>query len=307
MSSDRWAALAVAATLAAAGAARAQSYAPPAASASLLRGVDFARAVPVDEGYRGQFVRCDGLAPDQAGIDTFRGYSLASPYRCSTDPSRVKALLRLADGGIYWDSKMALDVDGSWAAWSGQVWRNAQGQVISTTDLCGTWHKWRPVPDGKDCRNPDAQVDPDRFPYVVIPTAGLERITRTAHRTIGGEFRRVTGLDRLDMGVVIYRDRWTPVFIADGGPFMRLGEASPRVFEALGQSRCRKWNAAKTRCVGNGGQQYPYINSGIGADVIFILYPDSAAAGLTPANAIATICAFAREKLGLTGSPNCPS
>jgi hypothetical protein len=288
------------------GAAVAQTHVPPAASADLLRGVDFSKAKPVDEEYRKQFVACDGDAPGEVGKNKFRGFTLSGNYRCSTDPSRIKVLLKLADGAIYWESKMALDVDGSWAAWSGTKWTNSQGQVIKTTDLCGTSLKWGPVPGGNDCKHPEAQVDPDRFPFVVIPTNGIKKITGDAHTKLGAEFRDKTGLDMRDIGVAILKGKWTPVFIADGGPFMRLGEGSPRVFEAFGESRCKKWSGDGKRCVGPGGTVYPYRNFGVSKDVVFILYPKSGKADMTLDNAIARICDFAREKLGLTGSPNCP-
>ena len=108
-----------------------------------------------------------------------------------------------------------------------------------------------------------------------------------------------------DMGVVIYRDKWSPVFIADGGPFMRLGEGSARLFETLDESRCKKWNSDGTRCVGPGDSEYPYRNFGLSSKVIFIIYPGSRSATLSPETAIAEICAFAERKLGLTGSTVC--
>ena len=88
--------------------------------------------------------------------------------------------------------------------------------------------------------------------------------------------------------------------------FMRLGEGSTRVFEGVGPSRCKGWNADKSRCVGDVPGKYPYRNFGIQKDVVFIIYPGSAKADIAPGNAIAAICAFAKEKLGLTGSSNCP-
>jgi hypothetical protein len=108
------------------------------------------------------------------------------------------------------------------------------------------------------------------------------------------------------MGVVIYGSKWTPVFLADGGPFMRLGEGSARVFKDLGEDRCRKWSADGTRCVGPDGKLYPYVNKGLDERVIFILYPGSGREDMTPDNALATICKFAKDKLDLTGSPSCP-
>jgi len=139
------------------------------------------------------------------------------------------------------------------------------------------------------------------------PTNGIKSITGAQHKVVGAEFHDKTGLGMRDMGVVILGNKWTPAFIADGGPFMRLGEGSPRVFEALEQTRCRQWSPDGMRCVGPGGTAYPYKNFGVSKDVIFILYLGSGKPDMTPDNAIATICAFAKTKLGLTGSPNCPS
>jgi hypothetical protein len=288
-------------------------YAPPKESLPLLNKVDFTKAVPLNETYRNKFVRCDAEGSDKSGKDKFKHpsgkeeYDLVKPYLCSDDRSRVKALLKLADGAIYWDSKMALDVDGSWAAWGGTKWVNAKGEQIKTTDQCGTSMKWKENPKGKkDCTFPEGQVDSDRFPFAVIPTSGVEKITGDDHEAVGAEFRDITKLKMRDMGVIIYGSKWTPAFIADGGPFMRLGEASARAFKNLGEDRCRKWNGDGTRCVGPNGKLYPYVNSGVKERVIFILYPGSGLADMTPENAIATICAFAKNKLDLTGGEGCP-
>lgn len=279
----------------------AAAYDPPAASAPLLRGVDFAASAPLDEGYRQQFVACDRGLPGIGTKDHFRGHSLRIPgrpearqfYLCSRDPSNVKALLKLKDGGVLWHSKMALDVDGSWAAWNG---------VPGATDLKETSYKW---PGVADTSSRAAQIDPDRIPFVVMPTAGLRTLTGSASRELGEEFAVRTGLRLGDMGVVVFRDKWAPVLIGDGGPFMRLGEGSSRVFEAIGQSRCKKWSADGLACVGTGNGAYPYRNFGLGSDVLFILYPGSHAQDITPANAVSKLCAFARDKLGLTGGAMC--
>lgn len=280
----------------------AQDYRPPATSAALLASVDFGAAAPLDAAYHGQFTACDGSAPGAVGRDRFAGVDLRLPdvpesrqyYLCSRDPSNVRALLRLRDGAILWDSKMALDVDGSWAAWNG---------LPGATDQKHTSYKW-PGSRNRDAR--EAQLDPDRIPFVVIPTNGVSKLSGAAAPALGRAFSEKTGLALGDMGVAIYRDRWTPVLIGDGGPFMRLGEGSSRVFEALGESRCRLWDAAGTTCVGP-GRAYPYRNSGIGSGVVFIVYPRSRDPGLTPGNAIARLCAFARSKLGLTGGSTCPT
>jgi len=274
---------------------------PPASSANLLKAVKFSASMPLDESYRREFVACDGGAAGLGKKDHFLGFDLKLPnvadskqyYLCSRDPSNVMALLRLNDGAIYWRSKMALDVDGSWAAWNG---------LPGATDLKETAYKW---PGSPSSSARSAQIDPDRIPYIVMPTAGLSKITGSKSNEMGRMFADKTGLRLGDLGVVIYKDRWTPVMIADGGPFMRLGEGSSRVFEAIGESRCKKWSNDGQTCIGP-GNAYPYKNSGLSGDVIFIAYPGSRSPNITPQNAISKLCAFAREKLGLTGGAMCP-
>jgi hypothetical protein len=289
----------------------AQTYAPPAISAPLLRDIDFSKASSSDfDDYRQQFVNCDGDGPadirDKVRA-SFRGYSVVRPkmpeddqyYLCPSDRSNLRALLRLEDEGIYWHSKMALDYDGSWVTWTPGI-QDATAQ--KTTAI-----QWPDVADPQA-----SQIDPDRYPYIVIPgfvPGGLIG-DHAVRAQLGDEFRSRTHLMPWDMGIVIYEDKWTPVFIADTGPFMKIGEASVRVFEELGQSRCLHWDSAKkTRCVGKTKGELPYENSGIPGDVLFIAWPNSAKAGdLTPDNAIRKICDFAMGKLkSLPVPPICKS
>jgi hypothetical protein len=51
---------------------------------------------------------------------------------------------------------------------------------------------------------------------------------------------------------------------------------------------------------------YPCRNFGIGRDVIFISYPNTAVRGITAENAISKLCSFAKERLNLTGGATCP-
>jgi hypothetical protein len=283
------------------GSAVAQTYSPPASSASLLAKLDVSHALPLDEDYRLQFVDCDGSGVS-GKRNSFRGHSVVRPnqpadrqhYLCSADPSNVRALLKLPDGGVYWQSKMALDVDGSWVAWEG---------TPGATDQKETSYNW---PGVAPENSREAQIDPDRFPFIVIPAEGLQQLTGAESWGLAKEFASITGLKMGDMGVVVYHGRWTPVFVGDGGPFMKLGEGSARVFEGIGQTRCKEWNADKTRCVGPGHGRYPYRNSGLSKDVIFIVWPNTAKADMGPENAMQTICEFAKEKLGAADSPNCP-
>jgi Fungal chitosanase of glycosyl hydrolase group 75 len=278
-----------------------QTYSPPQNSASLTANLRFADAKPLDEDYRSQFVNCDGNGPP--GLkDHFRGHSLVIPgrppnkqyYLCSRDPSHLGALLRMPDGAVFWQSKMALDVDGSWVAWSGRG---------GATDQQLTSYTW---PGATDKASQAAQLDPDRIPFIVIPNDGLRGITGSAAKELGAEFAQRTGLRFGDMGVVIYRDQWTPVMVGDGGPFMRVGEASSKVFESIRQSRCRGWNSDKSRCIGSASGGYPYRDFGIDRDVLFIVWPNSAPHNIGPGNALVTLCSFAIAKLGLPRSDACP-
>ena len=122
---------------------------------------------------------------------------------------------------------------------------------------------------------------------------------------MGRLFAKKTGLRLGDMGVVVYKDRWTPVLIGDGGPFMRLGEGSSRVFEAIGETRCKRWSSDGQTCTGP-GNVYPYKNFGLARDVTFIVYPGSSSSEITPQNALPKLCSFAKQKLGLEGGAMCP-
>ncbi len=276
----------------------AEGYRPPPASAGLLKSLDFARARPVDEDYRSQFVTCDSS-------NIFRGVRLSGHRRCSTDPNRLKALLKLSGGAIYWESKMGLDVDGSWAAGRKQPWKGADGNPVDSTDQCATWLKWRSPVSHNECDDLGAQVDPDIIPYMVIPMAGLPKVSGAAAHRLSLEFRNKTKLDRGDLGVIVFGGAWTPAIIADGGPFMKIGEASSRAFENLNQSRCRQWDAKGVHCVGPDGRLYPYKDYSIGRGVIFIAFPRSRPANLTADNAVSLACAEARAQLGLVGG-KCP-
>lgn len=232
-------------------AARQATYMPPPASATVLRGVDFSAARPLDEAYRAEFTRCDRE-------NIFEGVAMTGFRRCSNDPNRVRALLKFPDGMIFIESKLGLDIDGS---------KKACGDP-GAADQCATWFEWPDLP------KPARYVDSDRFPYVVIPIAGL--------RGRGGrEFRDKTGLDRGDLGVVVFRDRVVPVFIADGGPHNKLGEGSAALFKAIGEDRCQR--------MGSDGHCERYRDVSIDGGVLFFLFPGSKIAGLTPDNASESI------------------
>jgi hypothetical protein len=254
----------------------AEEYRPPPASLSLLSQLNFQSAKPVDEDYREQFKRCDDN-------NEFRHYQLTGWRECTGDKNNVRALLRLPNGAILWDSKLGLDLDGSWKAW------NDKGAA----DLRGTWYQWPRLCNESErdqerlCQR--EQVDAEHVPFVVIPIAGPDDVKR--------EFRDRTGIDKGDLGVIIYRDKWVPVLVADGGPYNKLGEASAAALAALGEDRCTRHNAQ--------GFCDQYRDVSIESDVITIIFPGSHPPDLTAENVIARICDSARIRLGLTGSPLC--
>ena len=222
-------------------------YTPPPASAGVLREVDFAAARPLDEDYRAQFDRCD-----RGNI--FRGVRMTGFRKCNTDPNRVRALLKFPNGAVFFESKMGLDIDGSKKACTDP----------GLADLCATWFRWPGLSGNARF------VDSDKFPYVVIPIANQRGRSDP-------EFRDKTGVDQGDLGVVVFRDRVVPVFVADGGPHNKLGEGSAALFRELGQDRCRR--------VGRGGHCERYRDVSIEGGVLFFLFPGSKIQGLTPENA----------------------
>lgn len=229
-------------------AAQVQRYQPPPASTVVLEGIDFANASALDEVYRAEFERCDRE-------NVFKGIKVPKDYRCRDDPNKIKALLKFPDGAIFFESKLSLDLDGSWKACHDP----------GHSDQCPTWYEWPHLPQGEQ------HVDSDIYPYVVIPISDFKGKSNR-------EFRDKTGLDSGDVGVVIYNDKVVPVFIADGGPYNKLGEGSEALFKALGEDRCLKWRPD--------GHCENYHDSSLPDKVLFFLFPRSNIVGLTPANAL---------------------
>ena len=266
----------LAGTLSLTGAAFAQPYQPPAASAQVLARFDLGAARPIDEDFRQQFARCDKE-------DKFRNHQLKGWRRCTTDPNNVRTLLALKNGAVLFESKLGLDLDGSWKAW------NAKGKA----DQRGTWLQWARTcrakeRDGKGlCQR--EQVDAEHVPYVVIPIAGPPDVRQ--------EFRSKTAIGKGDFGVAVYGARWVPVFVADGGPYNKLGEASAATLAALGEDRCTHHNAQ--------GFCDQYRDHSIPSQVVTIIVPGSANSAMTAVSAKRMACDFASSKFGMVGSDYC--
>jgi hypothetical protein len=227
-------------------------YMPPVLSADAVRGIDFSKAKPVNEDYRQMYIKCD---------DT--------PV-CEKDKNNLNALLKFPDGTIFYESKMSLDLDGSWLSCT-----DKKGDA----DQCRTAYMWDDeYPSDAEYHSTDdksvfyknqAFVDADKIQYMVIP---LDR-----------QFRQLTGARVGDLGVVVYRDKAVPVFIADIGPGERgkIGEGSAALLRAVGAERCVNRNAE--------GNCTEFRDYSVSRGVMFFVFPHSAIAGLKKETAVETI------------------
>lgn len=240
------------------------AYDPPPASKAAVAKIDFSTAVKLDANYASQFTTCDST-------DVFRGIALKGWRKCSGDPNRLKALLKFPDGTIFFEAKMALDIDGSWKAC------NSPGLA----DLCPTWYNW-PGKTGKA-----AFLDSDVYPFIVIPIAGPK-----AHRA---EFKEKTGIKAGDFAVVIYDGNVVPAIVGDGGPFNKIGEASNAVFAAVGKDRCRNKDA--------GGHCTKYKDASVESGVLYFVFPGTASTSITPDNAIQMMKEIGLERFKALVSP----
>jgi hypothetical protein len=202
---------------------------------------------PISEPFRAMFDTCDRT-------DRFNGVQF--PIRtkagrirffgCHSDPSRFARFVEVpatgtASRAIIFESRLAHDRDGSPVAC---------GSAGGITDQCGTSLMLDPTPTHPcviGTRTSCVPVNADEIPYVVIPAGAPPGID-------GGEFRRRTGLNFGDYGVVIANGRTIPVIVADGGPAYKIGEGSTALLRALASD----------------GRPHT-----IGSGVTFILFPGS--------------------------------
>ena len=107
-----------------------------------------------------------------------------------------------------------------------------------------------------------------------------------------------------DLGIVIYKDKVVPVFVADGGPHNKLGEGSSILHKLIGEDKCKpgmwrndgttrtdkKWTS-NTYCTA-------YKDVSTSGKVLSFVFPGSRTdiAGLTPAQALAKIQAEAPKR-----------
>jgi hypothetical protein len=112
-----------------------------------------------------------------------------------------KAIFRLKDGELFYDSLLDLDTDGS---------------RFAAQDHTGQSDTSLPQPNGKP-------VDSDSVPFFVLP----------------GGFEAQFGIRLGDVAAVVFKDKVEFAVFADHGPRRKLGEGSIALHRALGHETIR--------------------------------------------------------------------
>lgn len=172
------------------------AYSPPAASASVIAPIKFDSATQVDLALHQRFQTCDDH-------DLCNGKPVQ--YKCSNDPNRNSVLLKLKDGTIFFDAKMAIDADGA------EFTKTTPGM----TDQANTSFQYPKT---------STSLDADKVPYIVVP---------------GSDFEKPLGIQLGDIAAVVYRDRIALAIVGDHGPKCKIGEGSIHLHEMLGHKGCK--------------------------------------------------------------------
>ena len=222
--------------------------------------VDFSRWTDINEDYRAQFADCDTRNVFR-GLQMNRKHAGKYYYGCSSDPSRVTVLRKLApadglpEGAVAYTSKLSVDLDGSWYAC------NTPGK----TDQCPTSLSL------KGAGGKMIPVSSERVAYVAIPVRGPTK-------ELSREFATLTGIGQGDFGVVVTPGGAIPVIVADGGPFSKLGEGSIELHRRLGQELC-KVKDAEGRC-----REVIRPLRSLPGPIVTIIIPNSRRSDVTAAN-----------------------
>lgn len=198
-----------------------QEYTPPSESGTSVDGVPFDKALPAAKLLKAAFDSCDLAA-------------------CKLDPSRNKALLKFPSGAVFYESKMAIDIDGS--ALAAKKYRDAVANHERVIDQPDTSLRYA---DG-------TSLDADKILYIAVP---------------GGNFRNELHVNLGDVVAVIYRASITYAVVGDVGPKAKIGEGSLELHEKLGHDACRSRD--------DHGKCQEGSNSSIGSEVLFFIFPNS--------------------------------
>lgn len=201
----------------------AQTYTPTENAKSTVQDIDFSKATPIDSVYQDIFLQCD-----------------KDPKCSGSDKNRLAGMFRFGDDAVFFQSKMSLDLDGSWVACN-------CGDNMGKYDQCNTSYFWDRYPNdyeknGEKLRCPFYDkyfLDANVIPYIVVP----------------GEFNKnvpVAGNRKYDyvgdLGVVIYNGRVFPVIVAETGPKRKIGEGSAALLRQIGEERCKDGMLINGQC-----------------------------------------------------------
>jgi hypothetical protein len=158
--------------------------------------------------YRSLYDECDAH-------NTFGGKSLPTtkngPERCSTDPNQVAFIRKFPDGTIVFRSKMAVDADGSPAS---------KGKNKSNSDQSNTSLNFGGTPT--------EFVNAEEISFVVMPQT----------KDYDAAFAADSGVGLGDLALIMKDGSCSFGIVADNGPAFRLGEASIKAHEDLGNHQC---------------------------------------------------------------------
>jgi hypothetical protein len=234
-----------------------QALATKLANLDLNKGTELVNSI-VSKSYTSLYGACDtGNTFNSKSLPTFNGRR----SKCSTDPNRVDFIRKFPDGTVVFRSKMGVDADGSPVS---------KSQFASPADQPHTSLTY-------DTGLNDF-VNAEDVSFVVTPK------TSTNFKT---SFKKDSGISLGDLAVVIKGDHCSFGLIADEGPAFRIGEASIKAHEELGNPQCKtpgQHPCMKLKAGGNG--------IGIGSGVTFILFPRSRPSPLDAA----TVSALTAEK-----------
>lgn len=196
-------------------------------------------------------------------LNTFNGKSLprfnGRRLKCSTDANHVDFIRKFPDGTIVFRSKMGVDADGSPVSKSRFASPADQPHTSLTFDT------------GRN-----DFVNAEDVSFVVIPQTS---------KTFRTSFKQDSGIRLGDLAVVIKDKRCSFGIVADEGPAFRIGEASIKAHEELGNPQCKtsgEYPCMKLKAGGNG--------VGIASGVTFIIFPQSRPSPLN-ASTVSTVTA----------------
>ncbi len=165
-----------------------------------------------------------------------------TPRKCTTDPNRVEFLRKYADGTIAFRAKMSVDADGSPAS---------MGSGASTTDQPETWLTF-------DAGSDRHFVNAEATAFAVVPIKAPGGIS----------FQRAGGIGKGDLVAIMGRGRCSFGVIGDAGPYFRLGEASIRSHEDLGNTQCAVVGQRPCRRLKGDGS-----GVGLASGITYLIFP----------------------------------